>query len=34
VVSASVVLRNHSEPQTSASRRMNDDLAVLKSVRS
>jgi hypothetical protein len=34
VVSASVVLRNRSEPQTSASRRMNDGLAVLRSVRS
>jgi hypothetical protein len=34
VVSASVVLRNHSEPQTSASRRMNDNLAVLRSVKS
>jgi hypothetical protein len=34
VVSASMVLRNRSEPQTSASWRMNDDLAVLRSVRS
>jgi hypothetical protein len=34
VASASAVLRNRSEPQTSASRRMNDDLAVLRSVRS
>jgi hypothetical protein len=33
VASASAVLRNHSEPQTSTSRRMNDDLAVLRSVR-
>jgi hypothetical protein len=31
VVSASLVLRNLSEPQTSASRRMNDDLALLRS---
>jgi hypothetical protein len=31
---ASVVLRDRSEPQTSTSRRMNDDLAALKSVRS
>jgi hypothetical protein len=34
VASASAVLRNHREPQTSASRWMNDDLAVLRSVRS
>jgi hypothetical protein len=34
MASASVVLRNHSEPQTSASQRINDDLAVLRSVRS
>jgi hypothetical protein len=34
VASVSAALRNRSEPQTSASRRMNDDLAVLKSVRS
>jgi hypothetical protein len=34
VASASAALRNRSEPQTSASRRMNDDLAVLRSVRS
>ena len=34
VASASAALRIHSEPQTSASQRMNDDLAVLRSVRS
>jgi hypothetical protein len=34
VASASAALRNRSEPQTSASRRMNDDLVVLRSVRS
>jgi hypothetical protein len=34
VASASAALRNRSEPQTSASRRMNDDLAVLRSVKS
>jgi hypothetical protein len=34
VASASAALRNHSEPQTSASRWMNDDLAVLRSVKS
>jgi hypothetical protein len=34
VALASVVLRDRSEPQTSASRRMNDDLAALRSVRS
>jgi hypothetical protein len=34
VAPASVVLRDRSEPQTSASRRMNDDLAALRSVRS
>jgi hypothetical protein len=34
VASASAALRNRSEPQTSASRRKNDDLAVLRSVRS
>jgi hypothetical protein len=34
VASASAALRNRSEPQTSASRRMNNDLAVLRSVRS
>jgi hypothetical protein len=34
VAPASVVLRDHSEPHTSASRRMNDDLAALRSVRS
>jgi hypothetical protein len=31
---ASEVLRDRSEPQTSTSRRMNDDLAALRSVRS
>jgi hypothetical protein len=34
VASASAALRNRSEPQTSASRWMNDDLAVLRSVKS
>jgi hypothetical protein len=34
VALASVVLRDRSGPQTSTSRRMNDDLAALKSVRS
>jgi hypothetical protein len=34
VASVSAALRNRSEPQASASRRMNDDLAVLRSVRS
>ena len=34
VASVSATLRNRSEPQTSASRQMNDDLAVLRSVRS
>jgi hypothetical protein len=33
VAPASVVLRDRSEPQTSTSRRMNDDLAALRSVR-
>jgi hypothetical protein len=34
VASVSAALRNRSEPETTASRRMNDDLAVLRSVRS
>jgi hypothetical protein len=34
VAPASEVLRDRSEPQTSTSRRMNDDLAALRSVRS
>jgi hypothetical protein len=34
VALASVVFRDRSEPLTSTSRRMNDDMAALRSVRS